>query len=169
MTSLSIQHIQAKMPCRRKERKPPPKTPIIYPHEREGLARPENGQHRRGGEPWALTLPQQKRNNEGHKGKVRILRERTCYICGQKGEGWDQGNLYNMNCRKCSQYTLTDLAFRQRLIRGAKKALRNNDRARLSIAVKAEYEKRKRRIYLNAGKIDKLVGRPLKPIRISMT
>lgn len=100
---------------------------------------------------------------------VRTLREKTCYICGQKGEGWDQGNLYNVNCRKCTNYTLTDLAFRQRLIRGAKKALTNNEREQLSIAVKAEYEKKKRRVNLNTEKINKLVGRPPKPIRISMT
>jgi hypothetical protein len=55
------------------------------------------------------------------------------------------------------------------LIRGAKKALTNNERERLSIAVKAEYEKGKRRVYLNTGKIDKFVGRPLKNIGISMT
>jgi hypothetical protein len=55
------------------------------------------------------------------------------------------------------------------LIRGAKKALKNNERERLSIAVKAEYEKGKRRVYLNTGKIDKFVGRPPKPIGISMT
>lgn len=97
------------------------------------------------------------------------MREKTCYICGQTAEGWDQGNLYNMNCRKCTNYTLKDLAFRQRLIRGAKKAFKNNERERLSIAVKAEYEKRKRRVYLNTGKIDKLIGRPPKPIGISMT
>jgi ribosomal protein S26 len=97
------------------------------------------------------------------------LREKACFICGQKAEGWDKGNLYNVNCNKCANYTLKDLAFRQRLIRGATKALRNNERAQLSIAVKAEYEKKKRRVYLNTGKIDKLVGRPPKPIRISMT
>lgn len=95
--------------------------------------------------------------------------EKTCYICGQTAEGWDQGNLYTMNCRKCAEYTLKDLAFRQRLIRGAKRALKNNERERLSIAVKAEYNKRKRRVYLNIGKIDKLVGRPSKPTGISMT
>jgi hypothetical protein len=55
------------------------------------------------------------------------------------------------------------------LIRGARKALRNNERAQLSIVVKAEYEKKKRRVYLNTGKIDKFVGRPPKPIGISMT
>jgi hypothetical protein len=55
------------------------------------------------------------------------------------------------------------------LIRGAKKALKNNERERLSIAVKAEYEKGRRRVYLNTGKIDKFVGRPPKPIGISMT
>jgi hypothetical protein len=63
---------------------------------------------------------------------------------------------------------LKDLAFRQRLIRGTKKALANNERERLSIAVKAEYEKGKRRVCLNTGKIDKLVGRPPQPIRINM-
>jgi hypothetical protein len=97
------------------------------------------------------------------------LREKACFICGQKAEGWDKGNLYNVNCRKCTEYTLTDLAFRLRLIRGARKALRNNERAQLSIVVKAEYEKKKRRVYLNTGKIDKFVGRPPKPIGISMT
>ena len=97
------------------------------------------------------------------------MRERTCFICGQKAEGWGQGNLYNMNCPKCTNYALKDLAFRQRLIRGVKKALTNNERERLSIAVKAEYEKGKRCVYLNTGKIDKLVGRPPKPIGISMT
>jgi hypothetical protein len=102
-------------------------------------------------------------------GGVRTLREKSCYICGQKAEGWDKGNLYNVNCRKCTNYVLTDLAFRQRLIRGTKKALTNNERAQLSIATKAEYEKRKMRVHLNTGKIDKLVGRPLKPIGISMT
>jgi hypothetical protein len=104
-----------------------------------------------------------------HKGRVRILREKTCFICGQKAEGWDKSDLYNVNCDKCTEYTLTDLAFRQRLIRGAKKALRTNERERLSIAVKAEYEKGKRRVHLNTGKIDKLVGRPPKPNGISMT
>ena len=96
------------------------------------------------------------------------MREKSCYICGQKAEGWDKGNLYNVNCYKCAEYTLTDLAFHQRLIRGAKKALTNNERERLSIAVKAEYEKGKRRVCLNTGKIDKLVGRPPQPIRINM-
>ena len=97
------------------------------------------------------------------------MREKSCYICGQKAEGWDKGNLYNVNCYKCAEYTLTDLAFRQRLIRGAKKALTNNERARLSTAIKAKYENGKRRVYLNTGKIDNLVGRPPKPIGISMT
>jgi hypothetical protein len=55
------------------------------------------------------------------------------------------------------------------LIRGTKKALKNNERAQLSIAVKAKYEKGKRRVYLNTGKIDKLVGRPPKAIGISGT
>ena len=97
------------------------------------------------------------------------MREKSCYICGQKAEGWDKGNLYNVNCYKCAEYTLTDLAFRQRLIRGAKKALTNNERARLSTAIKAKYENGKRRVYLNTGKIDNLVGRPPKPIGTSMT
>jgi hypothetical protein len=97
------------------------------------------------------------------------LREKTCFICGQKAEGWDKGNLYNVNCCRCAKYTLTDLAFRLRLIRGTKKALKNNERAQLSIAVKAKYEKGKRRVYLNTGKIDKLVGRPPKAIGSSGT
>lgn len=96
------------------------------------------------------------------------MREKTCFICGQKAEGWEKGNLYNVNCYKCAEYTLKDLAFRQRLIRGAKRALKNNERERLSIAVKVEYKRGKRRVFLNTGKIDKLVGRPPQPIRINM-
>lgn len=96
------------------------------------------------------------------------MHEITCYICGRKAEGWDKGNLYNVNCSKCMNYTLKDLAFRQRLIRGAKKALINKEREQLSAAIKAEYEKRERRVYLNTEKIDKLVGRPVKPIGIKI-
>jgi len=88
------------------------------------------------------------------------VREITCYICGRKAEGWDKGNLYNVNCSKCRNYTLKDQAFYQRLIRGAKRALTDKERMQLSTAVKREYDKRERRVFLNTEKIDKLVGRP---------
>ena len=100
--------------------------------------------------------------------RVKVVPEIDCYICGRKAEGWDKGNLYNVNCSKCGSYALKDLAFRLRLIRGTKKALANAERERLSKAVKAAYEKGKGRVFLSAERIDKLVGRPLKPIRINV-
>jgi hypothetical protein len=100
--------------------------------------------------------------------RAKVVGEITCYICGRKAEGWDRGNLYSANCSKCGNYTLKDLAFRLRLIRGTKKALASAEREQLSRAVKAEYEKGKRRVFLNPEKIDKLAGRPLKPTRINI-
>jgi hypothetical protein len=97
------------------------------------------------------------------------MREITCYICGRKAEGWDKGNLYNVNCSECKNYTLNDLAFRLRLIRGIKKALTNDEREKLSRAVRATYKKGGRRVLLNSGKIDKLVGRPPKTVRINIS
>jgi hypothetical protein len=92
----------------------------------------------------------------------------ACYVCGRKAEGWDKADLYNVNCPKCANYALKDLAFRSRLIRGVKKALKDDERERLSKAVKSEYEKSKRRVSLSTAKIDKLVGRPQRPNRVNL-
>jgi hypothetical protein len=110
---------------------------------------------------------QRKTNNEDAKEGPGLAWDRLLYLW-PKGRGWDKDNFYNVNCFKCGNYTLKDLAFRLRLIRGTKRALTNAERERLSKGVKAAYAKGKGRVLLSADKIDKLVDRPPKPIRINV-
>jgi hypothetical protein len=94
--------------------------------------------------------------------------EKTCYICDNKAEGWDEAGLHHMNCRRCGEYILTLLASRYRLDWEAEKALTKEERERLSIVVRAEYDEGKEPVHLTPSKIDKLICRPPKGIRVAI-